>query len=507
MNKNSIGREIPVSGVELFGGPFQKTPYLPRESGIPSHNRNGKIVDSLEQAIINSGLKDGMTISFHHHFRGGDKVLNKVMAIIADMGIKDLTIAPSSLLDHHSPVIEHIKNGVISKIYTSGMRGEIGQFISEGGMEEPVIIHSHGGRARMIESGELTIDVAFLGASTSDIFGNANGQSGKTRCGSLGYAKVDSAHATHTILLTEQITGFPNIPNSIPQDHVNSIVVLDEIGDSSKISQGAVRMTKNPQELLIARQTAQVIEHSGFFKDGFSFQTGSGGSSLAVARFLKDIMDRHNVKGGVALGGITTPLVQLHEEGYFPKLMDTQSFDGGAVESIARNPDHLEISASQYASLHTGSCSVNMLDFVVLSALEVDTDFNVNVMTGSDGVLRGASGGHCDTAAGANVTILVMPLVRGRIPCVVDAVNTVVTPGSTVDVLVTDQGIAVNPARKELQERLLAAGLPVVSIEYLHERAISITGKPQPIDYNDRVVALVQYRDGTIIDVVRQVAS
>jgi citrate lyase alpha subunit len=33
-----------------------------------------------------------------------------------------------------------------------------------------------------------------------------------------------------------------------------------------------------------------------------------------------------------------------------------------------------------------------------------DTDFNVNVMTGSNGVLRGASGGHSDTAAGADLT-------------------------------------------------------------------------------------------------------
>ena len=115
MNKNSIGREIPVPGVELFGGPFQKTPYLPRESGIPSPERKGKIIDSLEEAIIRSGLKDGMTISFHHHFRGGDKVLNKVMSVIAGMGVKDLTIAPSSLLNHHSPIIEHVKNGVISK--------------------------------------------------------------------------------------------------------------------------------------------------------------------------------------------------------------------------------------------------------------------------------------------------------------------------------------------------------------------------------------------------------
>ena len=32
--------------------------------------RNSKVV-SLEEAIRRSGLKDGQTISFHHHFRGG----------------------------------------------------------------------------------------------------------------------------------------------------------------------------------------------------------------------------------------------------------------------------------------------------------------------------------------------------------------------------------------------------------------------------------------------------
>lgn len=56
---------------------------------------------------------------------------------------------------------------------------------------------------------------------------------------------------------------------------------------------------------------------------------------------------------------------------------------------------------------------------VVLSALEIDTKFNVNVITGSDGIIRGASGGHSDTAAHARLAIIVAPLVRGRIPTVV----------------------------------------------------------------------------------------
>jgi len=72
-------------------------------------------------------------------------------------------------------------------------------------------------------------------------------------------------------------------------------------------------------------------------------------------------------------------------------------------------------------------------------------------------------------------------------------------------VLVTDHGIAVNPARPEVRERLVAAGLNVVDIEALYQRAISLTGEPKPIAFTDRIVGVIRYRDGSVIDVVRQV--
>ena len=144
---------------------------------------------------------------------------------------------------------------------------------------------------------------------------------------------------------------------------------------------------------------------------------------------------------------------------------------------------------------------------MLLSALEMAIDFTVNVMTGSTGVLRGASGGHSDTAAGADLTIITAPLVRGRIPCVVEKVLTRVTPGASVDVLVTDHGIAVNPARQDLIDNLRSAGIPLMTIEELQQRAELLTGKPQPIEFTDRVVAVVRYRDGSVIDVIRQVKN
>jgi citrate lyase subunit alpha / citrate CoA-transferase len=91
-------------------------------------------------------------------------------------------------------------------------------------------------------------------------------------------------------VLTEELVDFPNLPVSISQDRVDWVVKLDEVGDSSKISVGAARVTNNPRDLLIARRAADVIEHSGYFVDGFSIQTGSGASSTAATRFLEERM-------------------------------------------------------------------------------------------------------------------------------------------------------------------------------------------------------------------------
>lgn len=321
----------------------------------------------------------------------------------------------------------------------------------------------------------------------------------------LGYARADAEAANKVVLLTEEILAYPHNPASLIQDQVDLIVQVEHVGDASKIGADATRMTSNPRELLIARSAAEVIAHSGYFNEGFSLQTGTGGASLAVTRFLEDKMRRADIRADFALGGITSTIVDLHEKGYIRKLLDVQSFDRAAAGSLARNPNHIEISANQYANWSSKGAAVDRLDVVVLSALEVDTHFNVNVLTGSDGVLRGASGGHCDTAIGSALSIIVAPLVRGRIPTIVDNVLTCVTPGSSIDILVTDHGIAVNPARPELAQRLSDAGMPLVSIEWLRDRALSLTGEPKPIAFTDKAVAVVRYRDGSVIDVVRQV--
>ncbi|MTJ84209.1 MAG: citrate lyase subunit alpha [Telmatospirillum sp.] len=496
-----IEHEPAIAHLEPFREFARHAPYL--RDGARKYSR--KICASLEDAVRAAGVRDGMTISFHHAFREGDKTINMVVDLLARMGFRDLTLASSSLLSCNAPLIDHIRNGVIRRIYTSGMRGKLAEAISHGLMDQPINIHSHGGRVRLMDSGELAVDVAFLGVSTADEFGNANGISGRSRCGSLGYAKVDAARARTVVLLAEEIVPFPNAPASIAQDDVDFVVKVDQVGDPSKISVGAARITSNPRELLIARLAADVIEHAGYFKPGFSLQTGTGASSTAATRFLEHRMRARDITASFALGGITGGIVDLHKKGLIETLYDTQSFDADAAESLRTSPRHFEISTNAYANPTSKAVYCDRLDMVILSALEIDLDFNVNVITGSDGVMRGASGGHSDVAAGANLSIVVGPLIRSRIPTVVEKATTVVTPGECVGVVVTDHGIAVNPNRPDVAERLTAAGLPVTTLPDLYRRAISLTGEPAPIGFLDKVVGIVRYRDGSVIDVVRQV--
>ena len=494
-----MGKGTYVEG-EPKNGTFRKD--LQKESS--------KIV-TLEEAIRRSGLKDGMTISFHHHFRGGDKVVNMVVAKLAEMGFRNLTVAASSLSDVHAPLIEHIKNGVVTKLITSGLRGELANEISHGLMEEPVVFRSHGGRGSAIACGDLHIDVAFLGASSCDPAGNACGYSrsenAKSICGSLGYALPDAQYADKVVILTDDLVDYPNTPNSISERNVDYVVVVDSVGDSAKISSGAIRDTKNPRDILLAQTAAKVIINSGYFKEGFSIQTGSGGASLAAVKYIRESMIEKGIHASYALGGITAHMVKMHEEGLIERLIDVQSFDKVAAESLRKNPFHKEVSANEYASADEPGSAVHYLDMVILSALEVDVNFNVNVLVGSDGIIRGAIGGHPDTAADSALSIIVCPLLRGRIPCVVDEVTTLITPGSTVDVVVTEYGIAVNPRRPEIAERLKAAGLKVVDIHCLKDMALKAIGNPDPLPFGDKVVGVVMNRDGSVQDVIMNIVD
>ena len=464
-----------------------------------------KLVNSIREAIALSGLKDGMTVSFHHHLRNGDFVLNMVMEEIAAAGIRDLTVNASSLFDAHMPLLNHIENHVVTTVAADYIAAGLGKAFSRGILENPIEFRTHGGRPSDISLGRTPIDVAFIAAPTADPMGNCTGKYGKSACGSLGYAFADAMYAKKVIVITDNLVEYPLQGWSISEDYVDYVVEVDAIGNPKGIVSGTTQITRDPVGLVMASHAARVIEASGLLKDGFSFQTGAGGASLAAAKYLKDIMLAKNIQGSFGLGGITGYMVDMLQAGCFKRLMDVQCFDLKAVESIRSDPRHQEISAMHYASPSSRSAVVDSLDVVILGATEIDTDFNVNVHTDSNGYIMGGSGGHSDTAAGSKLSMIIAPMFRARLPIVTDHVKCISTPGKDIDVLVTQGGIAVNPRNGELKQRLEKAGLPVIDIQALKEKTEAITGKPQPLPKGDRVVAKVIGRQGNVQDYIYNV--
>ena len=466
-----------------------------------------KVVNSIKEVIALAGLRDGMTVSFHHHLRNGDYVLNMVMEQIASLGIRNLCVNASSLFDAHLPLTEHMRTGVVTGLISDYIAGGIGKVLSSGVLQTPIQFYTHGGRPYSISTGRTPIDVAFIAAPTADPMGNCSGKYGPSACGSLGYAFADAMYAKKVVVITDNLVPYPMQDFSISENHVDYVVPVDAIGNPKGIVSGTTRITRDPVGLVMASHAAKVIQASGLLKDGFSFQTGAGGASLAAAKFLQDIMLKEGVQGSFGLGGITGYMVDMLRSGCFRSLMDVQCFDLKAVESLRDDPRHQEISALQYASPGSKSAVVDSLDVVILGATEIDTDFNVNVHTDSNGYIMGGSGGHSDTAAGAKLSMIIAPMFRARLPIVTDRVNCVSTPGKDIDVLVTQGGIAVNPKNAELKNRLSAAGLPVVDIHELKEKTERITGTPKPITKGGKVVAEVISRTGEKLDEIYQVSG
>ena len=512
---NAVGRDIPeevlaATGKDIFRGSYYYDNRTYTKAALTVRGlcdpRRGKMVHSIREALEKCGIKDGMTISFHHHFRDGDFIVNMVMEEIHRMGIRNLTLCATSLGNAHAPIVPYIEDETIVRILSSGVRGEIGEAISAGKLREMAVMYSHGGRVRAIEEGSVHIDIAFIGAPTSDEYGNLRPIGGKANCGVLSYAYADAQYADQVVAITDTLVPFPNVPASISMVHVDYVCVVPKIGDPGKIASGAAKPTKDLRKLIMAENCAKFVAATPYFQDGFIYQTGVGGASIASTGFMAEMMRERGIKMGLGLGGISAPMVRLLEEGLIEKLVDTQDFDLDAVQSLQNNPSrHLEITASEYANPMNKGAYVNKLDFVILAALEVDTKFHCNVLTNSSGIISGAQGGHPDTAAGAKCTIVITQLIQGRSPAVCTDVTTVTTPGETVDVVVTDYGIAVNPARPDLLEAARTSGVEIHTIEELRDLAYSIVGTPDRVQFLDRVVGIVEARDGTIMDVVRQI--
>jgi citrate lyase subunit alpha/citrate CoA-transferase len=235
-----------------------------------------------------------MTVSTHHHFRNGDLVANYLFDTIAEMSVKNIRWLPSASFPCHKPIIRHLESGVVHHIEGS-MNGPLGEFCSRGGMKGTAILRSHGGRYQAIQDGEVSIDIAVIAAPTADPFGNATGDRGPSACGLLGFALADSQYADKVIIVTDHLIPFPCVPWQIQGQYVDHVVVLDKIGETTKIVSGTTQITRSPDRLMIAELAARFVARSGIMKDGFSFQAGAGGIALAYLQFLRQYMKESDV--------------------------------------------------------------------------------------------------------------------------------------------------------------------------------------------------------------------
>jgi citrate lyase subunit alpha/citrate CoA-transferase len=512
--KNAVGRIIPTEingqpvipyqGVHGYKAIGQK--YAPPIRICADYPDDGdKRQPNLKTALLKAGLKDGMTISTHHHFRDGDLIANQIFEIAAELGIKDLIWFPSASFPCHQPLIKYLEDGTIHHIEGS-MNGALGRFASQGKMRGAGVLRSHGGRYQAVQDGEVVIDIAVIAAPSADPFGNANGLTGPSSCGLLGFALADSEYANRVIVVTDNLVPFPCIPWQIQGNHVDYVVEMDQIGIPEKIVSGTTQITKSPDRLYIAELTAKFCQAAGLIRDGFSFQAGAGGTSLAIGNYFGEIMREKGIKARFARGGSNQYLVQMMDEGLVDYILDGQTFDLDGVRSMRENPHHVNTSPFTSYNYHGKGNFASMVDVVVLGATEVDVNFNGNVVTHSDGLLLHGIGGWQNCLFGKCV-ILPIPLFRDRIPVIRDEVTTICGPGELIDVIVTERGIAINPRRTDLIEAVADSGLPIKTIEALKEEAERICGVPATIAYEEKIIAAIKWVDGTVIDVVRQVKT
>ncbi|MCD4829215.1 MAG: citrate lyase subunit alpha [Candidatus Cloacimonetes bacterium] len=510
--KNAVGRMIPTSingkeQVPFMGvGKFKPTghKHAPRISSCADYPLDGnKLMPDLTEALVRAGLRDGMTIGTHHHFRNGDLLALEIFRIAKELKVKNLVWFPSASFPCHEPIIEYLKDGTIHHIEGS-MNGPLGRFASQGKMKGVGVLRSHGGRYQAVQDGDVQVDIAVIAAPTADAFGNANALEGPSACGLLGFALADSQYADKVIAVTDNLVPFPCIPWQINGNYVDYVVQVDKIGIPEKIVSGTTKISKSPDRVFLAELTAKFCDAAGLVRDGFSFQAGAGGTSLSIGIFFHEMCKQKGIKARFARAGSNQYVVKMLEEGFVDYILDGQTFDLEGVRSMRDNDGHVWTSPFTSYNYHGKGNFAGMVDIAILGATEVDVNFNANVVTHSDGYLLHGIGGWQNCLFGKCV-ILPIPLFRDRIPVIRDEVTTLCGPGELIDVVVTERGIAINPRRTDLIKATRDSGLPIRTIEDLKDEAEKICGKPRAAEFEEKVIAAIKWVDGTVIDVVRQV--
>ncbi len=514
LDKNHAGRlvpdhvngavAVPYAGVGGYRPSGRKAaPHVASCADFPADG--DKRAPSLTEALARVGLADGMTVSSHHHLRNGDVVANQVFDAAAELGVKDLMWFPSASFPVHANQIRHLESGVLHHIEGS-MNGPLGDYCSTGKMRGLGVLRSHGGRWQAIQDGEVKVDVAVIAAPTADSFGNATGDRGPAACGLLGFALADSQYAEKVIVVTDNLVPFPCIPWQIQGNNVDVVVEVPSIGDPAKIVSGTTQVTQSPDRRRIAELAARFCAAAGIMRPGFSFQAGAGGTTLAFALYLAELMRQAKVTARFARGGSSQYLTDMLKEGLIEYILDGQTFDLAGVRSMREDPRHVNTSPFTSYNYHGKGNFASLVDVAVLGATEIDLGFNANVVTHSDGRLLHGIGGW-QNCLFARCTMLLVPSFRDRIPVILDQVTTLCGPGELIDVVVTERGIAVNPRRTDLLAAVAGSGLPIRPIEDLKAELDRLCGVPVRPTRSDVPVAVVKWVDGTVLDTVWQVGG
>ncbi len=494
--------EVPYQGVRAYR-PEGCHVAPPIRTAVDYPADGDKRVADLREVLVRAGIRDGMCLSTHHHFRNGDLVANALFAAAADLGLKDLVWFPSSVFPCHEPIIGHMERGTVHHV-EAGLNGTLGAWVSRGNMRGTGVVRSHGGRSLAVKGGERHIDLAVIAAPAADCFGNANGVGGPNRCGPLGFSKPDAQYADRVAVITDHLVEFPCIPWEIDGKFVDYVVQTERVGDPAKIVFGTTRITEDPTRLRIASLAAEFVRAAGILRDGWSFQAGASSVALAINGYLIDAMKSAGIRARFVQAGSTFQTVQMLREGLVDYVLDGQSFDMDGIESLRDDPRHVPTSAFTSYDFHAKGDFMGLVDAVFLGATEVDVDFNANVATHSDGMLLHGVGGW-QQCLSAKCTILTVPSARRKGSILVDRVTTLCGPGQLIDVVVTERGIAIHPRREDLRAAVAGAGLPLMELRDIKAAAEAESGTVAPPGLGDEVVAVVKWLDGTLIDSVRRV--
>jgi len=509
---------------EPFSSAFNDKNYSGRLVGrkitskIPHRKNKVVALDTVMDVIHN-----GDTISYPHYYRTGDFGLKLVVDKLKETGKKNIKIYANALFDNVDPwLMDAVNDGTIGGIYGNVYR-KFGEHVVNGELLPWVTVgYSHGNRVRKLQTGEVNIKVAFGPVPIADIYGNANGIFGKPEhmCGPVGLFNADAEYAEFVCLLAGTVSDHLIMPTPLSMEQVDFVVKVDAPGLASGIGSGTLDIQKaksNPFNAQVADNVTRVIKASGVVKDNFNFQVGSG-AGLIILENIRAILKEMKIRANFSIGGVTSLHVDMLDEGTLFQLMHGQLFEPSqkVIDSMINNPHHHEITTAYYASVANKEAAVNMLDLAVLSTLEVDLSFNLNTVCANGRIIGGIGGGQ-DVAAGADLTIIFMPLATGKndkgFPKVVDKVYTRTTPGEVVDVIVTEEYAAVNPQSKStyknnIFEKAKEYGVKLLTIEELYHKSIEKAKEfgtiPPPAKATDEVVHVIEWRDGTLLDTINK---